>query len=49
MVWWVGGFEALDVRPKIRQEMRKENEKKCLPKIVTRHHNHTGWDEKRGN
>lgn len=25
---WVGG-----VRPKIRQEMRKENEKKCLPKL----------------
>lgn len=24
MVWWVGGFEALDVRPKIRQEMRKK-------------------------
>lgn len=29
---WVGGGVG-GVRPKIRQEMRKENEKKCLPKL----------------
>lgn len=46
------GFRC--ARPKIRQEMRGENEKKkkekeLSAKIVVRRHNHTAWDDERGN
>lgn len=42
MCVWDGGVW---VKTKIRQEMRKENEKEISAKIVMRHYNHRGWDE----